>query len=80
MLKNEDRVKLNVAKIKSSKDYHRRLDAYKDFVDNNAHTVFTVSTNDSEHGYKKLPRGDMQIVQLKEAPQWLWVSSDLIKT
>lgn len=68
-----DRVKLNLKVIQSHPDYKRLSEKYKNFVVENADTVFTVRLD---------PRGGNlnNVVSLKEDPAgWLFWTGDLIK-
>ena len=47
-LKNGDKIKLNVAMIKSHPDYERKTVKFKQFIDDNADTVFEAKF---ERGY-----------------------------
>lgn len=62
-----DRVKLDVEKIKGYKDYEKMNPKYKEFVESNADTVFTA------HPERET------LVSLKEQPEWLFWSGNLIK-
>ena len=79
VLKEGQRVKLDIEKIKSHPDYDKNIDSnkqhYHDFVDANADKVFTVGYDSK---YTKSPT----IVCLNEDstdPKWLWWAGDLIK-
>ena len=68
-----DRVKLNLKVIQSHPDYKRLSEKYKNFVLENADTIFTVRLD---------PRGgDLNnVVSLKEdSAGWLFWTGDLIK-
>lgn len=68
-----DRVKLNLKKIQSHKDYDRLNPRYKRFVEENADVVFTACV---ESGKRKIPN----TVGLKESEDnWLFWVGDLIK-
>lgn len=63
----DDRVKLDVEKIKERKDYEKMNPRYKEFVESNADTVFTVHLERET------------LISLKERPEWLFWSGSLIK-
>ena len=69
------KVKLNYDSIVSDPNYPKKVQAYKDFVENNKDTVFTVEYDEK---YKNKPL----LVMLKEDTneiKWLWHSKyDLI--
>lgn len=62
-----DKVKLDVEKITSRKDYERLNPKYKEFVESNRNTVFTAH----------LERDTL--VSFVEQPEWLFWSGSLIK-
>lgn len=62
-----DLVQLNVEAIKRRQNYPRMSESYKQFVDANVGTVFTV--------HVERPN----LISLKEEPKWLFWSGDLIK-
>ena len=68
---NGYKVKLNVTSLKADADYERKVPEYRQFIDDNADTVFTVQT---EEKYKATT-----LVSFVEAPRWLWWIGDLIK-
>ena len=70
LIKNGDKVKLNIKAIKSDPDYFSLSDEYKSFIDNNKDTIFTVN---SENNILKSRVG------LCEAPYWLFWVGDLKK-
>lgn len=70
LLKDGDKVKLNIKSIKSHPDYFLLSDEYKNFIDNNKDTIFTVN---SEKNRLK------SIVGLREEPYWLFWVGDLKK-
>lgn len=63
----DDKVKLDVEKIKGRKDYRKMNPKYKEFVESNADTVFTVHLERET------------LISLKEQPEWLFWSGSLIK-
>lgn len=63
----DDKVRLNVKRIKSQKDYPKMNPRYREFVEANENTVFTV------HNEREI------LVSLKEQPEWLFWSGNLIK-
>lgn len=69
-IKDGDKVKLNIKSIKSHPDYFSLSDEYKNFIDENKDTIFTVN---SENNRLK------SIVGLVEEPCWLFWVGDLIK-
>lgn len=76
ILKEGDKVRLNYDKIIKEKGYEERLDGYRDFVENNKDTIFTVAY-DGKFKNTKEPT----IVTLAEDtndPKWLWYVNDLI--
>lgn len=71
-LKEGDIVKLNIENIKKHPDYPKLTHMYRQFVENNADSLFTVTYDESKRG--------TNIVRLKEDPAgWLFYSGDLIK-
>jgi hypothetical protein len=62
-----DKVKLNVELIKSRKNYENMLDGYKDFVNDNADSIFTAHVERES------------IISMVEEPKWFFWSGDLIK-
>lgn len=71
-LKEGDIVKLNIENIKKHPDYLKLTHMYRQFVENNANSLFTVTYDESKRG--------TNIVRLKEDPAgWLFYSGDLIK-
>ncbi len=72
-LQEGDKVKLNISRIKSRKDYSRLQPEYKEFIEKNEDSVFTV------HIYKKRGNDFAFLVELTENPKWLFIESDLIK-
>lgn len=62
-----DKVRLNMERIKSRKNYERMADAYKEFVDASTDMVFTAHVE----------RENM--ISLVEEPEWLFWSGDLDK-
>lgn len=62
----DDRVKLDVEKIKSRNDYQKMNPKYKQFIEANENTVFTAHIERET------------LVSLKEFPEWLFWSGDVI--
>lgn len=62
-----DKVKLDVEKIKARKDYENMNPRYKEFVETNPDTVFTVHLERET------------LISLAEQPEWLFWSGSLIK-
>lgn len=62
-----DQVKLNVELIKARKNYENMLDGYKDFVNNNADSIFTAHVEREN------------IISMVEEPKWFFWSGDLIR-
>lgn len=76
-IKAGDKVTLNYDKLVSEKDYENKTDNYKEFIETNKDTVFTVE-NDK---YFANTRNNF-VFQLKEDTserKWLWFIDDLIK-
>lgn len=71
-IKEGEKVKLNVEKIKIHKDYKRLTEGYKDFISNNADTIFTVKF---EEKYGEYP----SLVTFQEDSTWLFHVGDLIR-
>lgn len=63
----DDKVKLDLEKIKRHKDYEKMNPRYKEFVESNADTVFTVHLERET------------LISLKKQPEWLFWSGSLIK-
>ena len=83
MLKTENqfaegtKVKLNYEKITSQTDYGMRVENFRNFVEENKDTVFTVEYEND----KAIKGRDQFIVTFKEdptTPKWLWYVDDLI--
>ena len=69
-----DKVKIDYLGITSRADYERRRPEYRDFIENNKDTVFTVK-------YDEKYRHNPWLVSLEEdttEPRWLFTTSDLI--
>ena len=66
-IKEGDKVKLNVSKIKASPDYPIMRPDYKEFVEKNVEKIFTA------HYEKEV------LVSLVEEPKWLFWRGNLIK-
>lgn len=67
-----DKVKIDVEKIKSRKDYENMRNEYKLFIENNTNVIFTVEFDPKYQ--------DHTLVVLKEdetKPKWLWWEGDL---
>lgn len=62
-----EKAKLNVEALKARKNYSVMTDAYREFVEDNTDTIFTVH---KEHE---------NIISLSGYPQWLFWSGDLLK-
>lgn len=62
----DDRVKLDVEKIKSRNDYQKMNPKYKQFIEANKDTVFTAHIERDT------------LISLKEFPEWLFWSGDVI--
>lgn len=62
-----DKVKLDVEKIKRRKDYEKMNPRYREFVESNADTVFTVHLERET------------LISLVEQPEWLFWSGSLVK-
>lgn len=74
-LKEGDKVKLNYEVIVNDINYKTKTIKYKNFIEENKETVFTV---EYDQKYKKNP----WLVCLKEditQPKWLFIANDLIK-
>lgn len=71
-LRDGDRVKLNVNRITGRSDYEKTQLPYRKFVEENAQTVFSVRV------YRKAPDGRVPLVNLEEAPEWLFSPVDLL--
>lgn len=65
----DDKVKLNIDAIKSRANYNIMSQKYKEFVESNTNTLFSV------HVEPRLKN----VISLKQAPEWLFWSGDLIK-
>lgn len=72
-LSNGDKVKLNVAGIKSDVNFKRKTDEYKTFVDTHQDDVFTVELDPKFHGNAIL----VCLAEDETEPKWLWHESDL---
>ena len=66
-IKEGDKVRLNVNKIKASPDYQIMRPDYKEFVEKNANKIFTA------HYEKEM------LVSLVEEPKWLFWRGNLTK-
>lgn len=66
--KDGDRVMMNVDAIKARPNYGKMNQRYRDFVENNAETVFTVEI-EHENG---------SLIRFKEEPTWLFWGGDLL--
>ena len=69
-----DKVKIDYLGITSRVDYERRRPEYRDFIENNKDSVFTVK-------YDEKYRHNPWLVSLEEdttEPRWLFTTSDLI--
>ena len=64
------KVRLNYERIAGEVDYARKTDLYKAFVEAHKDDVFTVK-------YDKRHKDGIMVL-FKEAPEWLWHSSDLV--
>lgn len=62
-----DKVKLDVEKIKRRKDYEKMNPRYREFVESNVDTVFTVHLERET------------LISLVEQPEWLFWSGSLVK-
>ena len=67
-IKEDEQVKLNLENIKARKNYEKMTDKYKEFVNSNADRVFTAHVEKEN-----------LLISLKEEPEWLFWSGDLIK-
>ena len=63
----DEKVKLDIDKIKARKNYEIMSAQYKEFVESNIETIFTAHVKYST------------VISLKEEPKWLFWSGDLIK-
>ena len=72
-----DKVTINYEKIVNEAGYDLRTGKYRDFVENNKDTVFTVEYD------KKFKDSKNQIIvtfaEDETNPKWLWYVDDLIK-
>lgn len=69
-----DKVKFNYEGIVSRVDYEKRRPEYRDFIEQNKNTIFTVK-------YDEKYRNNPWLVSLEEdttEPRWLFTTSDLI--
>ena len=66
-ISEDDKVRLNLERIQSRKNYDKMSDGYKSFVSENEGVIFTA------HVEKE------NLISLKEYPAWLFWSGDLIK-
>lgn len=66
-ISENDKVMLDIRTITSRKNYARRADEYKAFINNSSGRVFTAHV---EHP---------TLISLKEEPRWLFWSGDLVK-
>lgn len=73
-----DKCKLNVERITGRKEWGKLNPKYKQFVQDNKNTIFTVQ----QDKFKPHKDGFVSIVSLVEdttEPKWLWCVDDLIK-
>lgn len=68
-----DKVNIDVDRIMSRKEFKKLQPEYQDFVHGARESVFTV------HIYRKKSDGFTTLIELVEAPKWLFVESDLLK-
>ena len=66
-ISEDEKIMLNIEAIRNRKNYERMTDKYKEFVNNNSDKVFTAHVERTN------------LISLKEEPQWLFWSGDLIK-
>lgn len=67
LIEEDEKIKLNIPAIKSRKNYSVMNEKYKTFVEENANVVFTAHKENTN------------LISLKEQPEWLFWSGDLIK-
>lgn len=72
-LKENDKVKIDVEKIKSRSDFTKLEPEYQRFVKDNGERIFTV------HLYRKSKDGFSTLIELKEEPKFLFIQTDLIR-
>lgn len=72
-LQDGDLVRLDVDRIVKRNDYKKTQPEYQRFVEANRDTVFTVRL------YRKREDGFSALVELAEAPKWLFWYGDLVK-
>ena len=73
-LNEGDKVKLNYEEIVSRIDYAKKVETYRNFIETNKDTIFTVK-------YDEKYRNNPWLVCLEEdttEPRWLFTTSDLI--
>lgn len=63
----DEKIQLNLQAIKSRKNYNVMNEKYKEFVEGNEGVVFTAHKESSN------------LISLKEQPEWLFWSGDLIR-
>jgi hypothetical protein len=70
------KVKLNYDKIVNDSGYADKTQWFRDFVENNKDTVFTVQLDDQ---YNKMNSNIfVRLAEDTSEPKWLWFASDLI--
>ena len=71
MIKEGDKVKLDIKSIMSHPNYDRLTDKYRSYVLTNANKIFTVT-------YEKRMGENPDLVTFKEDNTWIWREEDLI--
>lgn len=66
-IKENEKVMVNVERVTSSKNYDSMSSGYKEFIQNCIGQIFTVHIEDNG------------LISLKESPEWLFWSGDLIR-
>ena len=72
-LKDGDKVTLNIESIKSDVNYQRKVPDYKQFVEDNKDTVFTVEYD------KKHTKESLLICFKEDNRKWLWHELDIVR-
>ena len=73
LLKEGEKVRLNIKEIKTHPDWHKKTEKYKDFVENNSNTIFTVKYDDAFQDPPTL------VCLVEDEEKWLWYEGYLIR-
>lgn len=74
ILRDGDKVKINIVKIMSRQDFESKTQKYKEWLYANSDSVFTVRRVNVAREHSLI-----ELVEDRTTPKWLWWDGDLVR-